>query len=171
MKNSKLHFYDSQKMWLCVFTEMEKILVGVDFSSATDVVVSAAAQMAKAFGAELHLLHVIEPEPTYTAYGFAPGEFPVMHSLQGETRKRAQKTLDEVVEKANGLGVMATGHLGDGSPLHCLQDKAKELDVNLVVLGTHGHGVVASILLGSVADGMVRKALYPTLVIPARGKK
>lgn len=126
-----------------------------------------AAEMAKAFGAELHLLHVIEPEPTYTAYGFTPDEFPVLKTFHEETHTRAKKTLDEVAAKLPG----AITHLGDGSPLHVLEDKVKELDVDLVVLGSHGHGVVAALLLGSVAEGMVRKSVVPTLVVPAGEKK
>lgn len=123
-----------------------------------------AADMAAAFGAELHLLHVIEPEPTYTAYGFTPDEFPAIHTFHEETRTRAQKTLDDTAAKVPG----AITHLGDGSPLHVLVEKVEELGVDLVVLGSHGHGVVAALLLGSVAEGLVRKSVVPTLVVPAR---
>ncbi len=146
---------------------MKKILAAVDFSNATTGVVEMAATMAKAFGVELHLLHVIEPEPTYTAYGFAPEEFPAIHSFHEETRVRAQRTLDETAAKAALHGITVVGHLGDGSPLHVLEEKVKELGADLVVLGSHGHGLVASLLLGSVAEGLVRKAEVATLVIPA----
>lgn len=146
---------------------MKKILVAVDFSNATDGVVDAAVKMAKAFGVELHLLHVIEPEPTYTAYGFAPEEFPAIHSFHAETRTRAQKALQKVADEAASQGATPVTHLCDGSPLHVLKEKVKELGVDLVILGSHGHGVVASLLLGSVAEGMVRKAEVATLVIPA----
>lgn len=147
---------------------MKKILASIDFSNATAGVVSTAAEFAKAFGAELHLLHVIEPEPTYTAYGFTPDEFPAIHTFHEETRTRAQKTLDAAAsEAASKWEVTPTTHLGDGSPLHVLEAKAKEIGADLVVLGSHGHGVVASLLLGSVAEGMVRKSIVPTLVIPA----
>lgn len=149
---------------------MKKILAAIDFSNATPGVVDSAAGMAKAFGAELHLLHVIEPEPTYTAYGFAPEEFPIIQTFHEETRTRAQATLLKAAEGAGLHGVTATTHLADGSPLHILEEKAKELEVDLVVLGSHGHGIVASLLLGSVAEGMVRKAQVATLVIPA-GKR
>lgn len=142
---------------------MKKILASVDFSNATKGVVATAAEMAKAYGAELHLLHVIEPEPTYTAYGFTPEEFPAIHTFHEETRNRAQKTLDEAASVFPG----AFTHLGDGSPLHVLEEKVKEIGADLVILGSHGHSVVASLLLGSVAEGMVRKSLVPTLVIPA----
>lgn len=146
---------------------MKKILAAVDFSNATSGVVETAAEVAKAFGAELHLLHVIEPEPTYTAYGFTPEEFPAIHAFHKETRDRARKTLDDTATRVTTPDFKPTTHLGDGSPLHILEEKVKELDADLVVLGSHGHGVVASLLLGSVAEGMVRKSIVPTLVVPA----
>lgn len=146
---------------------MKKIIAAVDFSNATEGVVGTAAEMAKAFGAELHLLHVIEPEPTYTAYGFTPEEFPAIHTFHEETRTRAQKTLDDAAAKVASADLKPVTHLGDGSPLHILEEKVKELGADLVILGSHGHGVVASLLLGSVAEGMVRKSLVPTLVVPA----
>lgn len=146
---------------------MKKILASVDFSNSTAGVIEMAAEMAKAFGAELHLLHVIEPEPTYTAYGFTPDEFPAIHTFHEETRTRARKTLDDAAAKAAAPHLTPITHLGDGSPLHVLEAKVKELGVDLVILGSHGHGVVASLLLGSVAEGMVRKSIVPTLVVPA----
>lgn len=146
---------------------MKRIIAAVDFSNATAGVVGTAAEMAKAFGAELHLLHVIEPEPTYTAYGFTPDEFPAIHTFHEETRTRAQKTLDEAAARVAAPNLTPITHLGDGSPLHVLEAKVKEIGADLVILGSHGHGVVASLLLGSVAEGMVRKSIVATLVVPA----
>jgi nucleotide-binding universal stress UspA family protein len=146
---------------------MKKIVAAVDFSNATAGVLAAATEMAMAFRAELHLLHVIEPEPTYTAYGFTPAEFPVIQTFHHDTRARAQKTLDETAAKVATADFKPITHLGDGSPLHVLIEAVATIGANLVVLGSHGHGVVASLLLGSVAEGMVRKSLVPTLVVPA----
>ncbi len=146
---------------------MKKILAAIDFSNATPAVVLAAADMALAFGSELHLLHVIEPEPSYTAYGFTPDEFPAIHSHHDETRARAQQMLEATAKNAgSSRKINISSHLGDGSPLQVLEEKAMELRADLVVLGSHGHSIVASLLLGSVAEGLVRKALLPTLVIP-----
>lgn len=145
---------------------MKKILAAVDFSNATSGVVATAAEMAKAFGAELHLLHVIEPEPTYTAYGFTPDEFPAIQTFHQDTRVRAQKNLDETAAKVTTAELKPITHLGDGSPLHVLSEAVENIGADLVVVGSHGHGVVASLLLGSVAEGMVRKSIVPTLVVP-----
>jgi nucleotide-binding universal stress UspA family protein len=145
---------------------MKKIVAAVDFSNATAGVVEMAANLANAFGAELHLLHVVEPEPSYTAYGFTPDEFPAMHAFQEEAKRRAIRKLEELLATVPPLPSAVT-HLIEGSPLHSVLDHVKSSGADLVVLGSHGHGVVASLLLGSVAEGMIRKATVPTLVVPA----
>lgn len=145
---------------------MKKIVAAVDFSNATAGVVEMAASLANAFGAELHLLHVVEPEPSYTAYGFTPDEFPAMHAFQEEAKRRATRKLEELLAMVPAVPSAVT-QLVEGSPLHSVLDYVNSSEADLVVLGSHGHGVVASLLLGSVAEGMIRKATVPTLVVPA----
>lgn len=147
---------------------MKTIVVALDYSESTPVVLNAAVEMAKAFGASLHLLHVLEAEPAYTAYGFTPDEFPAIHLFQQEARKRAGVKLDELLATVPSDISDVRTKLVEGAPLHVILDYSKEIRADLVVLGSHGHGVVASILLGSVAEGLVRKAEYPTLVVPVR---
>ena len=127
-----------------------------------------AGSLAKAFGAQLHLLHVIEQEPTYTAYGFTPDEYPVLHEFQEEAKRRAARKLEELLTTTAVGSLPGTSvHLIEDSPLHGIVNYVKQNHADLVVLGSHGHGVVVSLLLGSVAEGMVRKAVVPTLIVPA----
>lgn len=149
---------------------MKTIVAAVDFSNATPGVLDAAVKIARAFGSSLHLLHVLEPEPSYTAYGFTPDEFPAIHLFQEEARKRATARLDELLGQVAADAPGATVHLAEGSPLHAVLDYVQKAGADLVVVGSHGHGAVASLLLGSVAEGLVRKAVVPTLVVPAAGK-
>ena len=86
---------------------MKSIIAALDFSDATAPVLETAVRMAKAFGAVLRLVHVLEPEPTYAAYGFTPEEFPAIHAFQKEARLRARKALEEQVAKVEGS---FTGH-------------------------------------------------------------
>lgn len=146
---------------------MKTIVAAVDFSDSTPVVIDAAVQMAGAFGAHLHVIHVLEPEPAYTAYGFTPDEFPAMHLFQEEARKRASTRLEELAAPLSDVTVK----LVEGSPLLGVLDYVKASHADLVMLGTHGHGMVASLLLGSVAEGMVRKAEVPTMIIPVKKKE
>ncbi len=146
---------------------MKTIVVAIDFSNATSGVLEMATRLAKAFGASLELFHVIEPEPSYTAYGFTPDEFPAMNVFQEEARRRATRKLSELLLATQAVVPNTTSKLAEGSPLHALLAHVKANDVDCVILGSHGHGVIASLLLGSVAEGMVRKATVPTLVVPA----
>lgn len=146
---------------------MKTIVVAVDFSNATSGVLEMATRLAKSFGADLELFHVIEPEPSYTAYGFTPDEFPAMNAFQEEAKRRATRKLGELLDTVHADVPNATSAIAEGSPLHALLDHVKQSGADFVILGSHGHGVIASLLLGSVAEGMVRKATVPTLVVPA----
>ena len=147
---------------------MKTIVAAVDFSNATPGVLAVAVQMAKAFGARLHLFHVVEPDPSYTAYGFTPDEFPALHAYQEEAKRRATAKLNDLLASVRAELNDPVTRLAEGSPRHALLDYAKECSADLVVLGSHGHGVIASLLLGSVAEGMARKATVPTLIVPAK---
>ncbi len=146
---------------------MKTIVAAVDFSNATLGVIEMAASLAKAYGARLHLLHIVEQEPTYTAYGFTPDEYPALHAFQQEAKRRAGVKLQELLASVSpGLPDTVIALIED-SPLRGVINYVKENRADLVVLGSHGHGVVVSLLLGSVAEGMVRKAVLPTLIVPA----
>ncbi|MCF7731677.1 MAG: universal stress protein [Akkermansiaceae bacterium] len=146
---------------------MKTIVAAVDFSNATAGVIGMAGSLAKAYGAQLHLLHIVEQEPTYTAYGFTPDEYPALHAFQQEAKRRAAVKLNELLATVTPGLPDARVELIEDSPLHGIVDYVKKTEADLVVLGSHGHGVVVSLLLGSVAEGMVRKALVPTLIVPA----
>lgn len=129
-----------------------------------------AVRLAKAFGARLHLLHVVEQEPTYSAYGFTPDEYPALQGYQQEAKRRATSKLEELLASVSPDLPNSVLELIEDSPLHGIIDYVKKTEADLVVLGSHGHGVVVSLLLGSVAEGMVRKSVVPTLIVPAEGK-
>ncbi|MEN9535482.1 MAG: hypothetical protein RLZ22_1152 [Verrucomicrobiota bacterium] len=149
---------------------MKTILVAVDFSDVTKQVVSTGTMLAKALGANLCLFHVVEPEPSYTAYGFTPDEFPALHAYHEEAKRRAVTKLGELLETVHKDVPNAVSQIAEGGALSALLDQVKEKHADLVVLGSHGHGAIAALLLGSVAEGMLRKAVVPTLIVP-RAKK
>ena len=148
---------------------MKTIIAALDFSDASTSVLENAAEMATALGAPLHIVHVLEPEPSYAAYGFTPEEFPAIRTFQEEARARAEKSLEDQKGKVGEAQVETM--LLEGNPLHTLLDYAEAQDDPLVVVGTHGHGVIASMLLGSVAEGVVRKGKVPALIVPAPQRK
>jgi nucleotide-binding universal stress UspA family protein len=145
---------------------MKTIVAAIDFSNATPAVMDNAISLAKACGARLDLLHVIAPEPGFITYGFTPTEFPAMNAFREETRRRATLKMEELLTGARKDIPTACSHIADGSPLLELLNYVKQHGADFVVVGSHGHGVIGALLLGSVAEGMVRKASVPTLIVP-----
>jgi nucleotide-binding universal stress UspA family protein len=147
---------------------MKTIVTALDFSDASESVLAAAISIAKSQQACLHIVHVMEPEPSYTAYGMTPEEFPAIQVFQQESQKRAEAKLNQAVTTAKEQLSDVRAELMVGSALHSIIDYVHKTAADLVVLGTHGHGAVAALLIGSVAEGLVRKAVCPTLVIPCK---
>ncbi len=147
---------------------MKTIIAALDFSNATPIVLEMATKLATSLGAKLHLFHAVEQAPSYSIYGYALEEFPAMHLYQEEALIRAKHQLDELLTGVKIKLPASVCQVLLGDPVHSLLDYAKQIQADLVVLGTHGHGALASLLLGSVAEGLVRKALVPILVVPAR---
>lgn len=146
---------------------MKTIVAAVDFSNATEGVLALAGRLAGLSGAALHLIHIIEPEPSYTAYGFTPDEFPALHAYQAEAKRRAGVKLGELLEKMKTAHAASVAETIEGSPVHAILEYAGKTNADLVVLGSHGHTAIGALLIGSVAEGLVRKAKVPTLVVPA----
>ena len=147
---------------------MKNIVTALDFSDASEAVLHAAITLAKSQQATLHIVHVLEPEPSYTAYGMTPEEFPAIQVFQQESQKRAEARLNSAFNTAKVDLCDVRTELMIGSPLHAIIDYVHKIHADLVIIGTHGHGAVAALLIGSVAEGLVRKAVCPTLVIPCK---
>ncbi|MCP5537197.1 MAG: universal stress protein [Akkermansiaceae bacterium] len=147
---------------------MKKIVAAIDFSDASKPILEAAARLAVALNEKLHLVHVVEAEPTYAAYGFSPDDFPAMHEIQEESVSRGEIKLKKMATELGVEGVETM--VLQGQPLHSILEYAKEIGADMLVLGSHGHGFLGSLLLGSVAEGCVRKAEIPALIVPVRRK-
>ncbi len=139
---------------------LKKILVPTDFSEHSEKAVLYGTELATQFGAELHLLHAFEEAPIMYGEGGAYFTPEMTHDM----KVAAQKHLDEVkVDTADGVHVVRKVCYGH-SFVEIIK-YAKENAIDLVVLGTHGRGAIAHMLLGSVAEQVVRKAPCPVLVV------
>ncbi len=146
---------------------MKRILIPVDFSPCTEAVTRLGADLARAFGAELFLLHVAAPEPEFITY--EPGPASVREAVAREISAEHRKLhdLDRALE-AQGLKV--TSLLIQGYTAEKILQEIDRLKIDLVVMGSHGHGALYHLLLGSVSEGVLRKSPVPVLVAPSRGK-
>ena len=143
---------------------MKKILVPVDFSNVTDRTLQAAARLADPLKAELLLLHVAAPEPEFIGYETGPATVrqAVAHQLSAE-----HKHLQELQHQLEGQSLHVTALLIQGYAAEKILAEAARLPADLIVMGSHGHGGLHHLLMGSVAEGVVRKAHCPVVLVPA----
>jgi nucleotide-binding universal stress UspA family protein len=146
---------------------MNMIVAAVDFSDVTPAVVAAAVSFAKTFGADLQLFHAIEPAAGYVTYDFNTVEYPGLDELREEARWQAASRMKELLTNVRAELPQSTSQIVCGNAPRELLQHLKRTHADLVVIGSHGHGPVSSILLGSVADAIVRSAAIPTLIVPA----
>jgi len=144
---------------------MQTVLAAVDFSEVTEAVVERAASLARAFSAHLVLLHVAEPDPEFV--GFEAGPQSVRDARADELREE-HRSLQQRAEELRGQGLDVQASLVPGPTIETIVQRAQQLAADLVVLGSHGHGALHRALLGSVSEGVLRRAGRPVLIIPTR---
>ena len=141
--------------------KLAKILVPTDFSNCSKTAFEYGLQLARDFGAELRLVHVINPH----AFPFGD-EYTALDPAQllRETEQAAQKQTRSTAARARTRYSVQVIH---GSPAIEICSAANE-DADLIVISTHGRTGLGHLLIGSVAERVVRHAHCPVLVIPAR---
>lgn len=146
---------------------LTRILVPTDFSETSAAAVKYAVSLADAFGAQLHLLHVMEqPVQWQMAAEMAMVTAPVDDAA---LRTRAETELAELLTRDERERFRVVCATEVGAPFAAIVKYARREGIDLIVMGTHGRGAVAHLLIGSVAENVVRKAPCPVLTIPTRG--
>lgn len=144
-----------------------KILCPVDFSQFTQDVINYAVDLAKKYGAELHVMHVVPNMTYFTPYEsfLTPENLVVIEkNIQDEVEKKFTRLLkhDDVPTKTA---------IRTGAPFVEIIDYAKTESIDLIVMGTHGHSGLEHILIGNVAEKVVRKSPCPVMTIRPKGKE
>ncbi len=140
-----------------------KILAAVDFSPVTEPVLQTLVQMAGTFPAQVWLVHVAPPDPAFVGYEAGPDA--VRGQVAAELHASHRK-LQQLAERLRSSGVETTALQVQGKTVETVISEANKLPVSLIVLGSHGHGAVYNMLVGSVAEGIVRASKVPVLLVP-----
>lgn len=141
-----------------------RILYATDYSKASAPALDEAVALAKQNGAELLVLHVIDPVPPYVA-GEDIGGAELYMKLETTTKQQAQASMQKVMEKLKKLKVNAKSLLLRGTAHEQIVRTAKNRRANLIVIGTHGRTGLSKLLMGSVASRVVSMAHCPVLTV------
>lgn len=165
---------------------MKRILVPVDFSPAMEGVLTQARELAGALGSELHLVHVREiaavpifPAATIGYPGIGMPEMGMAGGLpvgspgylpEDAPNDRGKSQLETLRGELTRSGLHAIAHEREGAVVEEILKTAREIAADLIVMGSHGHGSVYCLLVGSVTEGVLKAGERPVLLVPAVGK-
>ena len=142
---------------------LNSVLVATDFSETSGAALQYGRNLARAFGAKLHVLHVTARVAPMSAAEFDPTNLADLQAdIVGDADRQLQRLLtdhDRTQLRAKAVAVVAS------SPATAIIDYAKQTHVDIIVVGTHGRGGVSHLLMGSVAEHVVRNAPCPVLVV------
>ena len=144
-----------------------RILVPTDFSAPSNAALTLAKRMAAMSGASLHLLHVLDD--TLTTAAATVGVYAPTAELRERWLEGAQTLLSTQLTSEEQETFRSTEVVMFGTPARTIVEHAKATGIDLIVMGTHGRGAVEHILMGSVAERVVRSAACPVLTVRDNG--
>jgi nucleotide-binding universal stress UspA family protein len=143
-----------------------KILAATDFSDDSNYALEYAEELARRFSAEILVMHVDQPLSPVIVSDLSPGlDVGAMNRIAEEQRLMALRELDRITARLRDAGLKSRSLLKVGAPFLEIVTAAHSDSADLIVLGTHGRSGLAHVLMGSVAERVVRKAHCPVLTI------
>lgn len=150
---------------------MKNLLVPIDFSDVTHHVVAAAEQMARAFGAKVWLMHCVGDYPVFAAIGEVPIVLPEQDvSLPGRFPDEYRQ-LSKLTSTLRDKGIDAESLFVAGLPTVEILTAAERLQVDLIIMGSHGHGALYELVVGTVTEGVLHRTGRPALIVPGEKYK
>lgn len=146
--------------------EIKKILIATDGSEFTKKAVKKAIYLAKMLGAEMIGLYVVDISPI-VPMSLDESAFPMVDFLRNE----GDDVLKQLKTQAESAGIRARVMKKEGIPADEIVETAKKEDVDLIVVGTLGRSALQKLLLGSVAEKVIRHAPCPVLVVRDKERK
>ncbi len=143
------------------------VLVAVDLSSASQKILHYVKTLALGLSAKVWLLYAAKPELGFA--GFGPSQQPAEGQVAQKFHKE-HKELQNEADKLRNTGIDARALLVQGSAVEVILHESSKLKTDLIVVGSHGHGAVYHLAVGSVSEGVLRRSSCPVLVIPTHDR-
>lgn len=150
------------------------ILVAIDLSESSQIVVGQAKILAKALSAKMWLLHVanINPDLSFSPMGYDEITVQGVGAMRDAVAKKfhnEHRLLQQFGQELRSAGLDCTSLLVEGSIPEIILNEAAKLSADMVILGSKGRGVVHRFLLGSTSEGVLHKSPIPVLIVPTHG--
>ena len=140
-----------------------KLLVCVDLSESTEIIVKKIEEITKALPTKVWLLHNAVPEPDFVEFKVDP------QSARESLAKKfhvEHRQIQELAKRMRKAGVDTTALLVHGATVETILKEASDLEVDMIVVGSHGRGAMYQLVMGSVSEAVLHKSRFPVLVVP-----
>ena len=143
------------------------LLVCVDLSESTEIIVKQIESLARPLSAKVWLLHNAEPAPDIVEFKVDPLAARESLAKKFHVEHRRIQGLAERLRKA---GIETTALLVRGQTVETILQEAEDVEADMIVVGSHGKGAMFQLLVGSVSKGVLHKSRIPVLVIPTHDR-
>lgn len=147
---------------------MKTILVAVDLSDASHHVIKTAEALAKPLGADVILLHVLQPIHSSVPMGPAMDVVALPVPFTQEELVEIKSKLEKVAAPLKASGIVVETMVKEALPVEEINKQAAHHHVDVIVVGSHGHGGLYHLFNGSVVTSLLKEATKPVLVVPVR---
>ena len=144
-----------------------KLMVAVDLSDSTQIVIKKATEIAKALSAKVWILHNAEPAPDVLEFKVNPKK---ARECLAKKFHQEHRQIQKIAKRLRKEGLTTTALLVHGPTVATILEEAKKLGVDMIVVGSHGRSAMYKLIVGSVSEGILRKSRLPILVVPTRGR-
>jgi nucleotide-binding universal stress UspA family protein len=141
------------------------IVVAVDFSEVTRRILEVVEGVSEGRAMHLYLIHVAAPDPAFVGWEAGPD---VVRQQVATDLRREHRDVEALATELRDTGRDVTALCVQGPTVDMILAQADQLQADLIVVGSHGHGATYDLLVGSVSSGVIRKSRVPVLVVPAR---
>ncbi len=160
------------------------ILVALDLSEGSHIILQEAKKLASGLSSKICLLHVVGPKPGVIAYvdhepgfgglqpcyvGYGPDPSTRQDQISDKFKKE-HKALQEGAGELKRSGIEAVALLIQGSVIEVILRESRRLGVDMIIVGSHGHGAVYNLVMGSVSEGLLKRSPCPVLVVPTHDR-
>ena len=142
---------------------MKNILVTLDFEEKAISLVEKAAEIAEKFNSKIWIVHIVAPDPDFI--GYEPGPQYIRDSRADELRKE-HRTIQNFTQMLKEKGIDAEGLLIQGPTKEMIIKESEKLNIDLIIIGHHEHGLLHKLFAGSVASQVINHSKIPVLTIP-----
>lgn len=141
-------------------SEFKNILVATDFSDISDRALDKAVALAKQLSARLHVVHIVQIHPTNMPES---GNVNIKELEELEEKNANENLTKDLEERCQGIDVAI--HVMHGNPAVQVNAVAKETGADLIVMGTHGRSGFAHLIMGSVAENVLKSSEIPVMCV------